>query len=226
MQSERREQQHAIVRSRILREATYLFLTRGVRPVTMNLIAAQVGISKRTLYEQFADKESLLAESLVQLHRMGNRLYALAEDQGESRLERILQFHWFQNDILLLLEPRFFTDLDRYPSLLKTFAQVRRSESMAGAEYIKPDIEAGIFRADIDYTQYFFLLQEFIRTTVQNSRRDLKRLTQEVSSIVIINLRGMCTPKGAQMLEELIAHGTDRKPHVTRHNLRTMLAKL
>lgn len=225
MQAEKREQQHARVRRRILQEATYLFLTRGVRPVTMNAIAARAGISKRTLYEQFADKETLLAESLVQLHRLGNRLYTLSESHSNSRLERILEFHWFQNDLLLLLEPRLFTDLDRYPTLKRTFAQVRRRESLAGAEYVKPDVEAGLFRPDIDYAQYFYLIQEFIRITVQRSARDVKRLTAEVNAIVIINLRGMCTPRGQQLLEATLARNRDRRPAVTRHNLHALLAK-
>ena len=50
------------LRKRIIETAMGLFSKQGIRSVTMDDIAATFGISKRTLYEVFADKESLLIE--------------------------------------------------------------------------------------------------------------------------------------------------------------------
>jgi len=55
-------------RKRIVETALQLFNSRGIRGVTMDDIAATMRMSKRTLYETFANKEELLTECLMQVH--------------------------------------------------------------------------------------------------------------------------------------------------------------
>ena len=47
-------------RQRIIEEASEMFRTYGIRAVTMDMLANQMGISKRTIYEVFRDKDELL----------------------------------------------------------------------------------------------------------------------------------------------------------------------
>ena len=55
-------------RKKIVETAVELFSNSGIRGVTMDDIAAAMHISKRTLYETFANKEELLAECLMFVH--------------------------------------------------------------------------------------------------------------------------------------------------------------
>lgn len=50
------------IRTRIITEAGKLFFARGIKSVTMDDIASSTGISKKTIYEHFANKRALLAE--------------------------------------------------------------------------------------------------------------------------------------------------------------------
>lgn len=47
-------------RERIIAQAMQMFVSEGIKSVRMDDIARQLGVSKRTLYELFGDKESLL----------------------------------------------------------------------------------------------------------------------------------------------------------------------
>ncbi len=47
-------------RQKILEEAATMYRTYGIRAVTMDMLANQLGISKRTIYEVFRDKNDLL----------------------------------------------------------------------------------------------------------------------------------------------------------------------
>ncbi len=47
-------------RQKITEEAALMFRTYGIRAVTMDMLANQMGISKRTIYEVFHDKDELL----------------------------------------------------------------------------------------------------------------------------------------------------------------------
>ncbi|MGL4491426.1 MAG: TetR/AcrR family transcriptional regulator, partial [Tannerellaceae bacterium] len=50
------------LRDRILDKAAELFFQEGVKSVTMTDVAKHLGISKRTLYEQFKDKDELVSK--------------------------------------------------------------------------------------------------------------------------------------------------------------------
>ena len=53
------------MRERILKTADKLFYTRGIRAVGVDTIAAEIGISKRTLYNHFPSKDELIAAYLA-----------------------------------------------------------------------------------------------------------------------------------------------------------------
>ena len=55
--------QRAELKERIIATATEAFTTKGIKSITMDDIAAALGISKRTLYEVFVDK-GIVAEGL------------------------------------------------------------------------------------------------------------------------------------------------------------------
>ena len=54
-------------KDRIICKSIELFTQWGIRFVTMNQIAGETGISKRTLYEVFKDKDDLLKQCIEQM---------------------------------------------------------------------------------------------------------------------------------------------------------------
>src|SRR5580765_7887912 len=48
------------VKDRILEKATDLFMRYGIRSITMDEIAAQLAISKKTIYQFFTDKDEIV----------------------------------------------------------------------------------------------------------------------------------------------------------------------
>lgn len=55
----------AELEQRIVKRASELFLMHGIKSITMDFIAGDIGISKRTLYEVFRDKDALLLKTLA-----------------------------------------------------------------------------------------------------------------------------------------------------------------
>jgi AcrR family transcriptional regulator len=53
------------MKQRILETADLLFYTQGIRAVGVDTIAAEIGISKRTLYNHFPSKDELIAAYLA-----------------------------------------------------------------------------------------------------------------------------------------------------------------
>ena len=55
---------HEEQRNRVIEMASQMFFEQGIRKVRMDDVAAALTMSKRTLYEMFADKEELLLECM------------------------------------------------------------------------------------------------------------------------------------------------------------------
>ncbi len=53
------------IQERIIGEAGRLFALYGIKSVTMDTLAEDMGISKRTIYESFKDKDTLLNDVIV-----------------------------------------------------------------------------------------------------------------------------------------------------------------
>ena len=69
--------QRAELKERIIATATEAFTTKGIKSITMDDIAAALGISKRTLYEVFVDKESLLKDCILTVQAERDRYFCL-----------------------------------------------------------------------------------------------------------------------------------------------------
>ncbi|MFD7441255.1 TetR/AcrR family transcriptional regulator [Streptomyces sp. NPDC059909] len=76
---------------RALEAATHLFYERGIHAVGVDLIAAEAGVTKKTLYDRFGSKEQLVVEYLAARDErwrefLSERLAAAAGDPPEGRV--------------------------------------------------------------------------------------------------------------------------------------------
>ncbi|MGI5217282.1 TetR/AcrR family transcriptional regulator [Nocardia sp. CA-290969] len=101
---------------RILDTAAELFYTRGIHAVGVDTIAAESGVTKRTLYDRFGSKDGLLVAYLEQRDR---RWRALIESRLADRtdpIERVLT----PFDVL----PEWLPDSNRGCSFINAFAEL------------------------------------------------------------------------------------------------------
>ena len=82
--------QRAELRERIIMTSTEAFTSKGIKCITMDDIAAALGISKRTLYEVFADKETLLKESILKIQQDRDKYLQEVYEHSSNVLEVIL----------------------------------------------------------------------------------------------------------------------------------------
>jgi AcrR family transcriptional regulator len=148
-----RERRRQLLREEIL-EATHRLMTeRGYAAMSMEELAASVGVSKPTLYSQFPTKEDLVAAMAAQLL---DRLFADVEAApGQSPLAQLLGL--LRAIVLLQLEhrttamqlwmPEIITILERNPVTCEQLARVDR----VVVELVRAAIAAGEIdrRADV-----------------------------------------------------------------------------
>ena len=108
MEHGRDASQKAELRERIIMTATEAFTLKGIKCITMDDIAAALGISKRTLYEVFADKESLLKECILQKQAERDKYLQEIYEQSNNVLEVILAVFQKSIEIFHQTNKRFF----------------------------------------------------------------------------------------------------------------------
>lgn len=98
----------------ILKETLGYFLKYGVKNFTMDDIANKLGVSKKTLYQMFCNKENLLFEAvdelwesfLVQIHEI--------EQEEINPLQKIVKIYDFAFQTLKTMDPVFLKSLQNY----------------------------------------------------------------------------------------------------------------
>ena len=94
--------------NQIVETAHTLFIERGIKDVKMDDIAAEMSISKRTIYELFNDKEQLLHEVLKFQHERMSENGREVIRSSSHILEIILKLYNLHFELLKKVNNKFF----------------------------------------------------------------------------------------------------------------------
>lgn len=194
----------AELHDRIVTTAVDLFTLHGIRSITMDHIAASLGISKRTLYEEFLDKETLLQACIMRSQdQMDDFVRGLLEET-DNVLEVILKI--FQHSIERFHETnkQFFEDIKKYPKAYELMTARRAKDSEATVNFFKEGIHQGLFREDVNFEIMSLLVHEQMNLLMNTDICEKFSFLAVYESIMFTYLRGISTDKGAQELEAFI----------------------
>lgn len=138
-------------KNRITQEARDLFLRLGIRSVSMDDIAGKIGMSKKTLYQHFVDKDELV-DMVVEFEttRMQGECIACSTT-AENAVEEIFKTMDMVMQHFRDMNPMVLFDLHKFH--IKAFARFMNYKNKFLFEVIsnnlKRGIEEGFFRQDI-----------------------------------------------------------------------------
>lgn len=196
--------QRAELKERIITTATEAFTSNGIKCITMDDIATKLGISKRTLYEVFADKESLLRECILKVQTDRDRYLQEIFEQSHNVLEVILAVFQKSIEVFHQTNKRFFEDIKKYPKIYEMMKDRRDSDSEKTMSFFLSGVEQGIFRADINFAIVNLLVREQFDVLMNTDVCNEYPFIEVYESIMFTYIRGISTEKGAQVLEDFI----------------------
>ena len=199
------------IRERILNKTFELMSRLGVSSVTMDTIAQQCGISKRTLYEQFTDKRTLLQTVLHRLYVQRSVSFSRVMQNAPNKLEAMLNMYFISKDYVATVSEVFINDIERlYPDIQQP-CRVREMHYMQElARLIAEGQQEGVFRQGFKaaIAASAFTLQ--MRTVKGNMGHFPEGATViEVLDTLFINfLRGIASEVGIKIIDSVLAdHG-------------------
>ena len=143
--------QRVEVRERIIAESGILFGKYGIRSMTMDALAEEMGISKRTIYERFKDKDTLLLEVLKYYKEQTRENAHRIIDESDHVIEALFRIMKLTVAQVSQMNPLFFHDFKKYHrSVYKEFAHPGDIRDYSITQKLfETGMEQGIFRKDL-----------------------------------------------------------------------------
>lgn len=194
------------LRDRILKEADDLFCKFGVKRITMDDIAKQLGMSKKTIYQHFKDKNELVHVLVQDLCQRDMRCLDLNAEKASNAIEQVFLIVTHLQEMLSKMNPMIFYDLQKYHpetwALMKTFRYSYMRDSLL--MNLKWGIEEGYFRAELNVELIATLRIEQVDMIFNQIVFPPGKymLTDVLTEITEHFLYGLCTLKGHKLINK------------------------
>ena len=194
------------LRARIIEKAMQDFSMHGIRAVKMDDLANELAISKRTLYEIFKDKETLLFEGIkVYGDRKREYLHSYAEDERHHVIDIIMEAYRMKVEEVRAVNPAFYLDLMKYPRLAQHMKKAQQQSREGFLDFVRRGINEGYFRSDVNYELVPHIFDALGQYILSNSLVQQYSVEELFSNCFLIALRGFCTDKGLHTIDTLMA---------------------
>ena len=194
------------VRERIIAESGALFGKYGIRSMTMDALAEEMGISKRTIYERFKDKDTLLLEVIKHFKQRTKEDAIRTIDESDNVIEALFRIMKMTIHQVAQMNPIFFHDFRKYHQrVFKEFAHPGDIRDFSITQKLfETGMEQGIFRDDLHMDIVNRALHALFDlfghdSSLVEAGFDRKDLFEHM---IIPYFRGLSTKKGRKLLQD------------------------
>lgn len=190
----------------ILKEAEKLFMQYGIRSVTMDDIAKAMGISKKTIYVNFRDKNELVHELFTQMFQQNSKSIENCASVAKNAVEEIFNLMKFLKECLSGINPVVFYDLEKYYAntnlVMKDFKHQNIFNNIVRT--LQRGIDEGFFNPEINieilaHSRVMQIDWIFESDLVRNGRFSVYDVFLETTNHF---LRGIATEKGNKLINQ------------------------
>ena len=138
------------LKERVVAKASMLFMRNGIKSVTMDNIAGQMGISKRTLYENFRDKDELLMECFIYQSKEAQKEFEKIAVTCANSMELLLRIFFYTWRKLRNTNRNFYSDMKKYHPAISSLFEKDKEERVRNAEQLmEQGKREGLIRPDL-----------------------------------------------------------------------------
>jgi len=191
---------------RIIEGGEELFLKAGIKSVTMDDIAKHLGISKKTIYHFFKDKNELVIALVKKKLKEDEEQMEEIISKSTNVIEEMINMMKCSEDIMSRINPIVIHDMQKYhPEAWKEFQNFKSEvlvctmaqllEKGIKQGYIRPDIDVKVMslmrvnQLELGFNPAVFPIAEYNTWSVQQQFQEHFNY-------------GVCTLKGFKLLDE------------------------
>jgi TetR/AcrR family transcriptional regulator, cholesterol catabolism regulator len=191
----------------ILEKVSGLYMKYGIRSVTMDDVSRELGISKKTLYEHFKDKNDLVrCFTEHQLSSMDREFLSISRKKINA-IERLFEISDMLFRFMRDFNPSVNFDLQKYYSEIWSILMEYKRDQVFN--YVKDNltqgINEGLYRKDINPD---IIARMYVLTIVSAMDTEFAPLIMHsffpvFREIISYHIRGLATKKGSDFFEKI-----------------------
>jgi AcrR family transcriptional regulator len=188
---------------KILRASIELFTQYGFKTITMDDIARRTGISKKTLYQHFANKQEVVNESVAWYKKQMTSECVAVHSSAENAIEEMVLLMAFFDTTHRRINPMAIFELQRFfPEAYNAFRELLKDQDVVILrDNMLRGIKEGLYREEINpelLARYrietsLLILQPNLMVS---DRNNLMSVAMEIGEHF---LYGIMTPKGEKL---------------------------
>jgi AcrR family transcriptional regulator len=191
------------MKDKIIAKATDLFLKLGFKSVTMDDIAGEMCISKKTIYKYFCNKEILIEESTAMVHKEVHQIIDSIVAKNYNAIEENFEIRKMFKEMFKAGDTSPVFQLKKhYPEIYDTVMSREINEcNSVFKQNIEKGIQQDLYRKDIvidSYVEFYYTLIFSINGNI-SSEKEAKEMELQALEY---HTRAMATPKGIIELEK------------------------
>ena len=195
------------LREKILKTSMDLMMRIGPQSVTMDMVARDCGISKRTLYETFPNKHKLISDVIKYNQQQANEVFTQIFEQSANSFEALMKVYTTAREFIQKTSPAFITDIKRlYPEVFDEYKAQELDHILSLAKIIKRAKEEGLALPRIKCKIAAFLFNNNMKNL--HPMQDFpfpEYSAAEIFDGAFLNfMRGMATTKGQEIIESYV----------------------
>jgi AcrR family transcriptional regulator len=197
------------MKEKIISKASDLFLKLGFKSVTMDDIAGEMCISKKTIYKHFCNKEVLIEESTEVLHKTIHEVINTIVAKNYNAIEENFEIRKMFKEMFQTADTSPLYQLKKhYPEIYqKVMSREIEQCNMCFKQNIEKGIEQELYRKNLDQDIYVKFYYTLIFSIKENTISEKDSITLELQALEY-HTRAMATPKGIIELEKQLLKTT------------------
>ncbi|TRZ46263.1 TetR/AcrR family transcriptional regulator [Robertkochia solimangrovi] len=194
------------MKEKILDKSAEMFLHLGFKSVTLDDIANSIGISKKTIYQHFSNKNELVEACVFHLFDRITCSLESIKEESENPIEELFRIKWvIRQQLKNEANSPYFQLKKYYPKTFKCFRNRQKGYMLeCVVENITKGIEMGLFRKelDVDFTGRMYFAGMISTKDEEVFPLDIYPKDHLADLFLDYHLRAIVTPKGLETLDQ------------------------
>ncbi|HEY4628305.1 MAG TPA: TetR/AcrR family transcriptional regulator [Flavobacterium sp.] len=191
------------MKEKIISKASDMFLKLGFKSITMDDIAGEMCISKKTIYKYFCNKEILIEETTQAIHKEIHQIIDNIIVKNHNAIQENFEIRKMFKEMFKSSDNSPIYQLRKhYPEIYEKVMEREISEcNNLFQQNIEKGIVQGLYRKNINiqsYTKFYYSLVFSIKEST-SSEQESQKIELE---ILEYHTRAMATPEGLIELEK------------------------
>lgn len=194
----------------IIEQSSQIFMRYGIRSVTMDDLARHLGVSKKTFYKYFEDKDALIRAIIFSKTEIDKQLCLISSAQAENAIDEMIRINEFSSALLQNVHSSVFFDLQKYHRDAWQIMENHKNVFVAGQikNNILRGIDEGYYRDNI---QAEIISKAYVKTIDalfdgETFPAPDFNFNEVFNQIVRFQIRGLASEKGLSYLKKRLNH--------------------